>query len=219
MILAGGPARECESAVFRLHREGLAAQDVTIRYRVLSDPGGPRWTREKIETVAKCRQVMMDEAERAGRGLFLVDTDVIIGPGVLDRLLAVDADVVFGVFWTWSTWGGSEDRWPQVWDRHPYGFSEGLRDALDDPGVNEVPVLGGGACTLIRGRGFESRYWPLPESLDIPGTMWGGEDRAFSLGCELRGIRMVAVTGLPIVHLHDDHSDAAVAAAREFCGL
>lgn len=228
VILAGGPARETESAVFQLHREGLEAQGgVVIRHEVVPDPGGARWNPAKIERVAKARQMFMDPsqpfydafADVPFSGLFMVDTDVICGPGVLDRMLAVDADVVFGVFWTKGTWGGPYGDWPQVWDVNPYGFSSECGKLLLEDGVNEIEVFGGGACTLIRGRGFESRYWPLLPSLERAGGMWAGEDRSYCLGLEARGIRMVAVTGLPIVHLHADKSPEAIEAARAEVGL
>lgn len=259
-ILAGGPARETESDLFLLHREGLEAQNscpcgsskwvdeqgqrvhdwqsgvvcracespgnLMIEHEIVPDPGGPRWNPEKIERVAKVRQYFMDKACYArrgvavwGGGLFMVDTDVICGPGVLERMLAVDADVVFGVFQTKCSWGGPYGDWPQVWTRHPYGFDEDTARLLVEPGVNEIEVFGGGACTLIRGRGFESRYWPRLTSLSgLPG-MWPGEDRSYCLGLEARGIRMVAVTGLPIVHLHTDHSPEALDRARTTVGL
>ena len=226
-ILAGGPARETESEVFRLHLEGLEAQrDVTIRHVDVPDPGGPRWNHEKIERVAKVRQRYFMGAARPSpailakfSALFMVDTDVICGPGVLERMLAVDADVVFGVFWTKSSWGGPWGDWPQVWDVNPYGFRPETGKLLLEPGVNEIEVFGGGACTLIRGRGFESRYWPLLDSLSGAPGMWAGEDRSYCLGLEARGIRMVAVTGLPIVHLHTDHSPEALDRARTEVGL
>lgn len=209
-ILAGGPTRETTSLVFGLHWKGLEAQadgfDLEIRHEVTKDPGGPRWHGEKIERVARVRERFLEDCygpDRIERALFMVDSDVILGPGVLRRMWEVDADVVYGVFWTRADWGGSMDSWPQVWDVHPYGWRQETADALRAPGVNEVPVLGGGACTLIRGRGFESRYWPLLESVrPLPG-MWGGEDRSYCLGLECRGIKQVAVTGLPIVHCYD----------------
>ena len=114
----------------------------------------------------------------------------------------VDADVVFGVYWTFSDWGGSMADWPQVWTINPYGWTPESAEALKAPGVNEVEVYGGGACTLIRGRGFESRYWPLLESLQPYRSMWAGEDRTYCLGLECRGIKQVAVTGLPIHHCY-----------------
>ena len=226
-ILAGGPARETESDLFLLHREGLEAQgDVEIRHEIVPDPGGPRWNPEKIERVAKVRQLFMHGGmgtvpltPRLHDALFMVDTDVILGPGVLERMLAVDADVVFGCFWTRCSWGGPYGDWPQVWDVNPYGFRPETGKLLLEPGVNEIEVFGGGACTLIRGRGFESRYWPLLDSLSGAPGMWGGEDRSYCLGLEARGIRMVAVTGLPIVHLHTDHSPEALDRARTEVGL
>jgi hypothetical protein len=231
-ILAGGPTRETSSLVFQLHREGLEAQadgyHVEIRHEVTKDPGGPRWHGEKIERVAKVRQdflkdgvFMREVADHGDTGLLMVDSDVILGPGVLARMWAVDADVVYGVYWTRSDWGGSVADWPQVWDVNPYGWTQATADALRAAGVNEVPVLGGGACTLIRGRGFESRYWPILESLrPLPG-MWGGEDRSYCLGLECRGIRQVAVTGLPIKHCYtiDLQTKPALERVRKEVGL
>lgn len=223
MILAGGPARETDSELFRLHQDGMLTNlkdhRHTLDYRVVPDDDGPRWHLDKIERVGLKRQRLMDLAEPGGEysALWMVDTDVICGPGVLDRMLAVDADVVFGVFWTHSTWGGYARNWPQVWNTHPYGVSDGLMAALEAGGKTEV--YGGGACTLIRGRGFESRYYPIMESLRNAGGMWCGEDRTYCLGLEARGVKMVAVTGLPIVHLHGDQPVEAREAAREFCGL
>lgn len=246
-VLAGGPARETESDMFRLHVEGLKVQegfDLTIRHELVPDDDGPRWHHDKIERVAKARQGFLDTAayakdsvpvpipeasairpsRRVASGthaLFLVDTDVILGPGVLERMWAVDADVVYGVFWTEADWGKGSPIWPQVWDVHPYRFRETTWDALNRPGVNEIEVLGGGACTLIRGRGFESAYWPLLESIRPLEGMWGGEDRTFALGCETRAVRQVAVTGLPIVHCYTDamRTPHALDVARREVGL
>lgn len=153
--------------------------------------------------------------------LFLVDSDVILGPGVLERMWAVDADVVYGAYWTHSDWGGSMAPWPQVWDVNPYGWTQETADALRTEGINEVPVLGGGACTLIRGRGFESRYWPLLDSLKRLPSMWAGEDRSYCLGLECRGIKQVAVTGLPIKHCYTiaDQTKPALERIRKEVGL
>lgn len=256
-ILAGGPTREVESPMFQLHVEGLRAQgesqhpekaaiggspssapaiDVTVHHELVPDCGGPRWHVEKIERVARARDTMLsrfhndwmdDPTPIPFDGLFLVDTDVIIGPGVLSRLLAVDADVVHAVYWTPDDWGQPKesDVAPQVWWTNPYDWNDigaaACWNALCEPGVNEIEVNGGGACTLIRGRGFESHYWPLLESLRGAGRMWPGEDRTFCLGLECRGIRQVAVTGLPVVHLYTDRhrTPDVLARAREMVGL
>lgn len=206
-VLAGGPARETSSDVFNAHRAGLLAQEgidqIRVHHVAVPDPGGPRWTHEKFGLVAQARQSLMERARLGWGALWLVDSDVIVGPGVLRRLWEVDADVVHGVFWTDCDWGGEWGRWPQVWDRNPYSWNSQTMVSLIQSGVNEVEVLGGGACTLIRRRGFESHYWPLLRSFEGSPTMMAGEDRTYCLGLECRGIRQVAVTGLPIEHRYD----------------
>lgn len=235
MVLAGGPARETTSAMYELHRHGLEVQsgfglvkteeqfEIEVRHEIVPDPGGPRWHDAKIEAVAKVRQQFLDGVhDWHGYSLLLVDTDVILGPGVLERMWAVDADVVYGVFWTEADWGQPvEGPAPQVWRCHPYSFDRQTWEALTAKGVNEVEVYGGGACTLIRGRGFESRYWPLLESIRYNGGIWGGEDRSYALGLETRGIKQVAVTGLPIYHCYHPHQRTAdgLAVARDEVGL
>jgi hypothetical protein len=226
--------------------------EVVVHHELVPDCGGPRWHVEKIENVARARQAMMDMVrcprcnlhrwdgfvggdcvncgtEPRAHALFLCDTDVIVGPGVLERMWAVDADVVHGVYWTPDDWGQPADCdiAPQVWWTNPYNWAPNdlaaltCWNALCEQGVNEVEVNGGGACTLIRGRGFESRYWPLLESLRGAGRMWPGEDRTYCLGLECRGIRQVAVTGLPILHLYTDahRTPDMLARAREMVGL
>ena len=215
-VLAGGPAREAESAVFALHVAGLEAQngaaagannyraDVEVRHDIVTDEGGPRWHPHKIARVADARQRFLDEVDLVSypEAVFMVDTDVVCGPGVLERMWAVDADVVYGVFWTEDDWGQPGPIAPQVWTHHPYVMDDGVWEVLNRPGVHEVEVRGGGACTLFRGRAFESRYFPLLESIAHVGGMWAGEDRSYALGLECRGIKQVAVTGLPIAHCY-----------------
>lgn len=236
-ILAGGPTRETTSLVFQLHSEGLEAQadgfEVEVRHEVTKDPGGARWHHDKIERVARVRQQFLEAGHPVPPGyglysdthpfeaLFMVDSDVILGPGVLRRMWEVDADVVYGCFWTRSDWGGSIADWPQVWTINPYGWDQETADALRAPGVNEVEVYGGGACTLIRGRGFESRYWPLLSSLRRIPNMWAGEDRSYCLGLECRGIKQVAVTNLPIRHCYEiqDQTRPALERVRKEVGI
>lgn len=238
-ILAGGPARETESELFYLHRDGLLrqrqpGQTLVVRHELEPDPGGPKWHPDKIARVAIKRQRMMDLAMGDYDCLFMVDTDVVCGPGVLQRMMEVDADVVYGVFW--SRWEGFSTPMPQIWDVNPYGHTEGLRDGIvahanllesrfgfemDGGKVQELEVLGGGACTLIRRKGFESRYFPLLQSLRDSGGMWPGEDRTFCLDLEVSQVKQVAVFGLPIVHLDTSQkqSSEALMEARQMVGL
>ena len=216
-ILAGGPARETDSALYRLHKRCLIKQHAeVVHHIVVEDTGGPKWHAEKIERVARARQDMLDWAKASYDALLMVDTDVILGPSIVERMAEVDADVVYGVFW--SRWTGFTGPMPQVWDEYPYGLSRGLQQALlqgleftdsrfgfemDSGTVKEVPVLGGGACTLIRGRALDCRYSPLLENLvtHSDGDMWCGEDRSYGVRLMASGITQIALTGQPIVHL------------------
>lgn len=210
--------------------------DLEIRHITVPDPLEPHeWAADKIERVAQARQQMMgvpfncecghpltypqhDHAMKCmscdcsdGKppgleALFMVDTDVVLGPDVLAQMLKVDAPVVYGVFWTHSDWMGLPLRdCPQVWEIHPYSFTKPFWNALSMARhhVRLFPVAGGGACTLIRGRGFESHYHPIIPSFQKMAGMWKGEDRTFAVGCEFLGIPQIAVTGLDITHHYE----------------
>ena len=234
-ILCGGPARETESKLYHLHRRCLKKQGGFVHHAVCSDPGGPKWDTDKIERVAKVRQDYMEWARSSYDGLLMVDTDLILGPGVLERMMEVEADVVYGVFW--SRWTGFESPMPQVWDAYPFGHSvrlvddirEGLKFTdsrwgfeMDSGSVREIPVLGGGACTLIRGAALDVPYHPLLNVLveQSSDDIWDGEDRSFGVRLMASDIKQVAVTGLPIVHLDtpQKQDDMALKEAEEMVG-
>ena len=236
-ILAGGPTRDLDSPILAAHRDCLLSQSLSSEYTLeiehteCPDTGGPKWDGRKMERIGMVRQGFIDRVNSDANydALFLVDDDLLLGDWVLQRMLDTDADVVYGVFL--SNWSGGLNRKPQVWDVSPYGQTPELDSQLaagmsilgSDFGFDmlmgeprEVEVYGGGACTLIRGRGLESNYAPLLESLRRRnGTdMWGGEDRTFCLGLETRGIKQIAVTGLPILHLDTFKKQTPVAIAE-----
>lgn len=227
-LLAGAPVRDkkANTTISRLWREGLEANGVDrLELLEVTDPGGARWTRRKIEAVAHARQQLLDLAVLEGATeVWLVDDDVICGPGVLERMRQAPADVVYGNFLTTCSWGGHHDFWPQVWMTHPYGFQgheltlEALRSGKDQ----NLEVHGGGACTLIRGRALrQARYAPLLKGLKSAGGMWCGEDRTFALHCEVKSITQLAVVGLPIMHLHgqEELKEEQEQAVRQKVGL
>ena len=235
-ILAGGPTRSVQAPIWKAHRDCLLGQRLSSEYTLdvdhqeCPDTGGPKWDGRKMEQVGRVRQGFIDRVRtQQYDALFLVDDDLLLGDWVLQRMLDTDADVVYGVFL--SNWPGGLNRKPQVWDVSPYGQTPDLDSRLSegmsilDSGFGfdmlmgeprEIEVFGGGACTLIRGRGLESNYAPLLESLRRRNgaDMWGGEDRTFCLGLETRGIKQVAVTGLPILHLDTPEKQTPAAIAQ-----
>jgi hypothetical protein len=197
----------------------LEANDCEIQHievPPLPEQATDRWPENALYRVGKARQTMFEFA-LGYDALFMVDTDVIIGPEVLGELLKVDADVVYGVFWT--QWPGFDHPLPQVWDVQPYGYVQELETVKKLANGESVEVMGGGACTLFRRRAFESRYHPPMIAPKV--GMWPGEDRTFSVGCNFLGIKQVAVGGLRILHQYtpEMQTSAALKRAGEMVGL
>ena len=136
-----------------------------------------------------------------------VDTDLLLHPSTIDRMLSADAPIVFGVFWT--KWPGQNYALPQVWDRFPYGYWETTLE--DNSKINptiellklrqDIEVNGGGACTLIRKEAFNTKYSP-----PLQGMPWLGEDRDFCARAQSLDHKMMAVGSVDIIHLYDESS-------------
>lgn len=218
-VLAGGPAREMSSATFQLHKQGLEANGCEILHievPPLPEQDTDRWPERALHRVAEARQQMFEFA-LGYDALWMVDTDVICGPEVLGEMLQVNADVVYGVFWT--QWPGFDHVLPQVWDVQPYGFVDEKHTIKRLANGENVEVIGGGACTLFRNRAFESRYFPPMVAPKV--GMWPGEDRTFSVGCNFLNIKQVAVGGLRILHQYTPEMQTphALKRAGEMVGL
>lgn len=217
-VLAGGPSRctgEAHEVAWMTCIQRQVAPGVEVEFRDVfaGDDAADdyevgavehAWTATAIHRVAQARQRMIDDAEREGfDAVWMVDDDVLCGPGTLDRLVSVMqercAPVVFGVYYT-PGWLPDDPKreLPQVWDRHPYSISADTAEIYREPIVREVS--GGGACTLIdlRHRNAVARpYWPPMRGLDH----WG-EDRWACIRWAEQGAKMLAVGGLPIVHAY-----------------
>lgn len=233
-ILAGGPTRGTGSAHEMAWRACIEAQvvpGVLIDFMpIVADGEGyevtdeaHHWSGVAVARVAQARQAMIDRARAGGYdAVWMVDDDVLCGPGVLAALLGAagkhDAGVVFGVYWT-AGWDADDPtrELPQVWQRHPYGVGEGMIQALREGQIAEV--AGGGACTFITGAALEGGavYWPPLAGLE---HWW--EDRWACTRWAARGHRMLAVGGLPIHHAYGapqrapDAIGAALAALGSF---
>lgn len=230
-VLIGGPAKETDSSLFMNHETCLKNQTVKTEVKHYLDKGGDgydvgeklhRWDKRAIERVAILRQNFLSYFLQSGHDYAcMVDTDVLIGPDVVRRLVVASsdygADVAYGVFW--SDWGSGPQ--PQTWLHYPY-------DRLNYPGVPEfytrlqngetMPCHGGGACTLIsRDAAEKARYYPLFPGLP-PKDMWMGEDRTFGLLCIAHKLKQIAVGGLHIQHLYTPEQRTQITRAMEIIG-
>jgi hypothetical protein len=135
--------------------------------------------------------------------VFMCDTDLLLGDGVLQALMDQPSPITYGVFWT--KWAGAGGEQPQVWDMHPGGWLPNSKalGVLLRGGATEV--LGGGACSLIWTAAIRrgARYYPRLRSLPHD-NLWRGEDRTSTLTAEVNDLQQIAVGGLPIVHLYSE---------------
>lgn len=218
-ILAGGPSR-CTGEAHEVawmtciqrqvppgveveFRDVFAGDDAADDYEV--GPVEHAWTATAIHRVAQARQRFVDDARTEGfDAVWMVDDDVLCGPGVLGVMAAVmiehQAPVVVGVYYTpgWLPQDPAREL-PQVWDRHPYSIDAATVEDWRGPIVRQIN--GGGACTLIDLRHRRSvpgaLYWP-----PIRGLEHWGEDRWACIRWAEAGALVLGVGGLPIAHAY-----------------
>ena len=152
--------------------------------------------------------------------LFLIDSDLVVHPGLIEHLKALDKDVVSEIFW--SRWHDDSPDLPNVWlfdeyDLVPKRWGEELSEKekeirqtkflnqLKIPGV--YPVGGLGACTLIK-RGALQRGVSFEPITNL--TIWG-EDRFFCIRAAVLGVELFADTHYPAYHIYRESEIAGVA--------
>ena len=154
------------------------------------------WSNQLVSRIAKIRNHAIQEFLKTDAdALFIVDSDIVVHPGLVEHLLSLDLPIVSEVFW--SKWKPQESWMPNVWDGHGYAFtSPESITLLREHGLFEVGGLG--ACTLIRREVLERgvRYEP------IAGVNFWGEDRWFSIRAAANGFRLHADTCFPPFHVY-----------------
>lgn len=125
--------------------------------------------------------------------IFLIDSDVLIPPGLIDHLLELDVPIVSAVYW--SDWGDGMQ--PNVWDYHPYHSTNFER--FTTPGDHIVGGLG--ACTLIHRSVLEVGVNFNP----VRGLQFAGEDRHFCVRASAADIPLIACTHYEVFHVYHDH--------------
>ncbi|MFX3632730.1 MAG: glycosyltransferase [Candidatus Pristimantibacillus sp.] len=143
--------------------------------------------------------------------LFLVDSDLLLHPDTLDKLMESDKLIISEIFWT--SWQPDTNPLPQVWVSDEYTMyerngneklskeEEGLRQhlflrKLRIPGVYEVGGLG--ACTLIRKEALQ-RGINFNKINNL--TFWG-EDRHFCVRAQVLGLSLFVDTHYPAFHVY-----------------
>lgn len=163
------------------------------------------WSEPAFGWMAMEKQRLLELAkEEDYDAIFFVDSDLMLGPDVLESLVYSHKDCVSAVFWT--RWMPDQPMLPQVWMRHPYEFDgKGVasHEFLERLNQKDLMRVGGlGACTLIRASVFDRvRWYPLVPGLPTHG-MWQGEDRHFCVRAAMGHVELWADAWPDIFHIY-----------------
>lgn len=188
----------------------------------LCDHTTHHWNDKLIWKVASFKNRIMAYAlDHEFDALFLLDSDLLLQPPTLEKLIEAHQPIVSEIFWT--RWQPDSTPMPQVWLSDEYSMYENrggryLSDRqkatqqllfllkLLRPGVYEVGGLG--ACTLIRREALNKGL-----SFDrIKSLSFWGEDRHFCIRAHVLGIPLHVDTHYPAYHIYreTDLPDAAI---------
>lgn len=179
-----------------------------------------RWNQCLVDKITEFKNNIIKFAlERDYDYLFFVDSDIILNPKTLKRLVSLDKEIIADIFWT--KWNPQADELPQVWMKDAYTLydftaNSGMTDMeasqktkefidmLRKPGTYKVGGLG--ACTLIskealkKGVNFDPVY----------NVSFWGEDRHFCIRAAVLGIQLYVDTYYPAYHVYRQSDIAGI---------
>lgn len=185
------------------------------------------WKEALVWKVAAYKDTILSAAGNEGfDGVFLIDSDLILHPQTLQRLVRSNKDIVSNVFWT--SWQPGTRPMPQVWlhgeyEQYPLERRQALTEEqktletelfygrMRVPGLYEVGGLG--ACTLISKKAIQAGV----SFAEIPNLGYWGEDRHFCVRAAALGLRLYVETTYPAYHLYRDTDLEGLPAFIERC--
>ena len=158
--------------------------------------------------------------------LFLVDSDLVLHPNLIEHLKALNKDIISEIFW--CSWHIGAPKMPNVWlfngyDFYPRDLDTGLDkneervyrekflNNVKKPGVYEVGGLG--ACTLISKKALLAGVNFNP----IKNLSLQGEDRFFCIRAIVLGLNLFVDTHFPAYHIYRDEDLNGVDEYINFC--
>ena len=170
------------------------------------------WNDYFINRVAYIKNYIINEAKKKTYDfLFLVDSDIVLNPRTLKRLVSLNCDMVSNVFWTKFT--KTDPYHPQVWKMDQYLFydpeerflknkfcraehKKAFFEMLRKPGTYKVGGLG--ACTLISSAVLKAGV----NFSKIYNISFWGEDRSFCIRAVAAGFDLYVDTYYPAYHIY-----------------
>ena len=151
------------------------------------------WTLDNMWKMGELRNETIREALDGGYDYWLsVDTDIVLAPWTLYRLLEADKDIVSEIFWTQAPNGRY---WCNAW---MVDQASGMPEEWRKPGLYRVGMTG--ALTMVKRKVFEAgvSYARIP---NIHSAL-RGEDRHFCVRAACAGFEMWVDTHCPATHLY-----------------
>lgn len=154
------------------------------------------WTGADTVKMGELRSLLTDKVRDEGYDyLFSIDTDVIVRPETLARLLAVKEPIVTEIFWTRADSGYE---WANAWNLDNAIVYATDYERWRKRGIYRVGMAG--ACTLMHRSVFEAgvSYRRIPNIQ----TALIGEDRHFCVRAACAGFEHWLDTTCPASHLY-----------------
>lgn len=196
---------------------------------ICDDNSTHKWTHNLTLKVAEFKNKIIEYAlaERYDY-LFLIDSDIVVHPYLIEHLKKQRKMVISEIFWT--QWHAGQGYGPNVWLYDQYGlapleFGETLSQEetelrsnqfltkLKIPGVYEVGGLG--ACTLIDREALQKgvNFNPIKNLTLI------GEDRYFCIRAIVLGVNLYVDTHFPAYHIYREKDLAGLPDYLKKCEL
>lgn len=156
------------------------------------------WKTHNLLAVTAMRNFLITTARQMDYDYyFMVDSDLILHPETLVKLIEAKKDIVAEAFWT--KWTPNDIEAVNAWDRDTYTFFPD-RDTrfkqFREPGLYQVGMAG--ACILISKPVLQAKV-----NYDyIPNISFWGEDRAFCVRAAVHGFEIWLDTHHPPIHLY-----------------
>jgi hypothetical protein len=166
------------------------------------------WNNSLVMRVADLKNAIIAHAIEEGFDyLFLIDSDLLVNPNLINHLMAQNKAIVSEIFWT--RWQPDTLPMPNAWMydmyemAHPANEPDVRRQLMIDfferlsvPGVYEVGGLG--ACTLLSVPALKAGLSFLP----VRNVSFWGEDRWFCIRAAALGFPLYMDTHYPAKHLY-----------------
>lgn len=155
-----------------------------------------QWTSKNVRNISNMKNAIAQYMLNYGYDyVFMVDTDLILHPKTLIKLLEAQKDIVAEIFWT--KWTPEGEYLPNCWMYDSYsGVTEENVKLWAEHGLYQVGMTG--ACILIHRKVFEAGV----NYNDICCISYDGEDRFFGIRAAVHGFTIWIDTHYPCLHLY-----------------